>query len=208
MLVVAQVVVSGVTVAGVAVDVVSDVTVERRGLGCEEGGGGSRWGSMSRLGSVCRRFRGAGGGFGAGGEVVVVVDDGVVVVDAGRAGVVTGDVATLGVGGEPVTKAMGSSSVWVAVSVIFVVVCILNSTPSAICVVWEAVSSVLGAAWVLASFQVVVLGSVWVSASSSRTAPRRSARAWAAIVRQSPAPCPSVSHFRRSSSFPFSTPRS
>jgi hypothetical protein len=80
---------------------------------------------------------------------------------------------------------------------------------SGVPLVWEVVSVVVGAAWVLVLTVVVTAGvvwvltlvvvtvSVWVSASSRRTAPRKSAHAWAAIDRQSPAPCPSVSHFRR-----------
>jgi hypothetical protein len=89
---------------------------------------------------------------------------------------------------------------------------------SGVPLVWEVVLVVVGVAWVLAltvvvtvgvvwvSTLVVVTASVWVSASSRITAPRKSAHAWAAIDRQSPAPCPSVSHFLCSSSFPFSSP--
>ena len=54
--------------------------------------------------------------------MVVVVDDGVVIVDVGCVGVVTGDVATLGRLGVLVTKVVGSVSVWAAGSVGFVVV--------------------------------------------------------------------------------------
>ena len=74
--------------------------------------------------------------------------------------------------------------------------------------VCEATSLVAGAAWVLLSLQVAV--SVCTSASSKRMAPRKSSRAWAAIERQSPRPCPSASHFCRSlcspSCIPCSTP--
>ena len=70
----------------------------------------------------------------------------------------------------------------------------------------KSTGAAVGVVWV--STLVVVMSSVWVSASSSRTAPQRSSRAWAAIDRQSPAPCPSVSHFRRSSSFPSCVPSS
>jgi hypothetical protein len=66
----------------------------------------------------------------------------------------------------------------------------------------------LGAALVWTLTLVVGAASVWVSASSRMTAPQKSARAWAAIDRQSPAPCPSVSHFRRSCSFPSCIPSS
>ena len=61
----------------------------------------------------------------------MVVDDRVVVVDAGCAGIVTGDVAMLGGLGGPVTRAVGSDSVWAVSSVGFVVVWILESTQSA-----------------------------------------------------------------------------
>jgi hypothetical protein len=83
----------------------------------------------------------------------------------------------------------------VAVSVVWGVAWVLKSTGAAAGVVWV-------------STLVVVTPSVWVSASSIKTAPRNSALAWAAIERQSPAPCPSVSHFRRSSSFPCCIPSS
>jgi hypothetical protein len=54
----------------------------------------------------------------------------------------------------------------------------------------------------------VVAASVWASASSTKMAPWNSALAWATIERQSPAPCPSVSHFFHSSSFPCCIPSS
>ena len=66
----------------------------------------------------------------------------------------------------------------------------------------------LGAALVWMLTLVVGAASVWVSASSRMMAPRKSAHAWAAIDRQSPAPCPSVSHFCHSCSFPFCIPSS
>ena len=52
----------------------------------------------------------------------MVVDNRVVVVDVGCAGIVMGDVATLGRLGVLETKAVGSVLVWVAGSVGFVVV--------------------------------------------------------------------------------------
>jgi hypothetical protein len=132
---------------------------------------------------MCRHFREAGD------KVVGVVDDsidavdgGVGVADGGCASIDGGDVAALGKGGL-VTRAGGSSSVWVVVSMVV---------------------GDVGVVWM--STLVVVTPSVWVSASSIKTAPRNSALAWAAIERQSPAPCPSVSHFRRSSSFPCCIP--
>jgi hypothetical protein len=118
-------------------------------------------------------------------------------------------------------------STWGVVSAFFVRVGLSSSGSSVwraahrrsgVPLVWEVVSAVVGVAWVLAltvvvtagvvwvSTLVVVTASVWVSASSRIMAPRKSAHAWAAIDRQSPAPCPSVSHFLRSSSFPFSSP--
>ena len=54
--------------------------------------------------------------------MVVVVDNGVVIVDVGCAGIITGDVATLGRLGVLVMKAVGSVSVWAAGSVGFVLV--------------------------------------------------------------------------------------
>ena len=79
--------------AGVAANVVSDVAAERRGSGLERGGWGLSWGTVGRPGSQCRRSRGAGGRFGAGEGVVVVVVNDVDVVDGGCADVVSGDVA-------------------------------------------------------------------------------------------------------------------
>jgi hypothetical protein len=113
-------------------------------------------------------------------------------------------------GGEGlVTGAGGSFSVWVVASVVFVVGFVLKSMQSAVCMVWEAVSVVLGGVGVVwMSTPVVVTSSVWASSSSTKTAPRKSALAWATIERQSPAPCPSVSHFFRSSSFPCCVPSS
>ena len=66
--------------------------------------------------------------------------------------------------------------------------------------VCEVVSLVLGLLWVPKATRTL--------ASSKKTALRRSLYAWAAIDRQSPAPCSSVSHFRRSSSFPPCIPSS
>ena len=53
-LVVSQVVVLGVDAAEMAVDVVHDVTVERRGLGCKTGGWGINLGAVDRPGRECR----------------------------------------------------------------------------------------------------------------------------------------------------------
>ena len=112
--------------------------------------------------------------------VVAVVDD-VGGVDGGCAGIVSSDVAALG-------GVLGCvSRVWVAVSMVLGVVWVLKS----------AVVEMVNVVWILTL--VVVMLSVWVSASSIKMAPWNSALAWAAIERQSPAPCPSVSHFRRSS---------
>jgi hypothetical protein len=120
-------------------------------------------------------------------------------------------------------------STWGVVSAFFVKVGLSSSggsvwraahRRSGVPLVWKVVSAVVGAAWVLAltvvviagvvwvSTLVVVTASVWVSASSRMTAPRKSAHAWATIDRQSPVPCPSVSHFRCSWSFPSCIPSS
>ena len=77
---------------------------------------------------------------------------------------------------------------------------------SGVLLVCEAVSSVLGAAWILTltrtgvgvvwvSMLVVGMSSVWALLSSTKMAPWKSALAWATIERQSPVPCPSMSHF-------------
>jgi hypothetical protein len=91
----AVVVVMGVVVAAVDIVVDDDVAVTPGASGCETRGWGAGWSIVGWAGSEYRRSRGAGGDFGAGREVVVVVDDKVAVVDGGCAGVVSGDVAAL-----------------------------------------------------------------------------------------------------------------
>ena len=76
---------------------------------------------------------------------MVVAVDVVGVVDGGCVGVVNGDVAALGELVGLVTKALGSSVVWVNASVVSVVVSVLKSALGAVFAVWEAVSSVVGA---------------------------------------------------------------
>jgi hypothetical protein len=82
----------GSTVGGCAAVVNGDVAGDGGSGGCKEKGCGVGWGAVCWLGRECRRFRGAGGSFGAGEEVLVVVvgvDSG----DGGCAGVVSNDVA-------------------------------------------------------------------------------------------------------------------
>ena len=82
---------------------------------------------------------------------------------------------------------LGLFFIWVAISLVLGVVCILKL-------------AVVAAVW--ASMLTVVAALVWASASSSKVAPQDSALAWATTERQSPAPCPSMSHFHHSLSFP------
>ena len=186
-----------------------DVAVSVGSSGCKRGGWGRGWGAVGSSGSECHRSEGPGGGSGAEGPVVVVVLDDVVVIDGGCAAVVTDGMATLGELVGLVTKALGSSVVWVVASIVFVVAFVLKLMQSAVCMVWEAVSVVVGGVGIVwMSMLVVVTPSVWVSASSIKTAPQKSALAWATIERQSPAPCPSVSHFFHSLSFPCCVPSS
>ena len=129
---VAQVVVLVVVVAGNVAIVDGDMAVELWGSGLERRGCGFCWGSISRLGRVCCRFRDAGGSFSAGDRKVVVADDSVDVVDGvdgGCAGVVDGDVAASRV----VLGCM--SRVWVAISVVLGVTWVLKLTVEVI-VVW------------------------------------------------------------------------
>jgi hypothetical protein len=89
-------VVSGVVATGVAAVVGSDMAVGLGGSGCGTQGWGVCWGAVGRVGSVCRRSRGAGGCFKPGDAVVgvvVVVDGCVDVADGGCVGVVSGGVA-------------------------------------------------------------------------------------------------------------------
>jgi hypothetical protein len=226
-LTVAQVVVSRVVSAGNVGVGSGDVAVAGCGSRCETGGLGVDWGAVGRFGSVCRRLRGAGGSFEARAELVVVVLDVVDIVDGTDGAVASDDVAVNGDGGGLVAVVWVLESTRSVVSAFFVEVEV-SSSGGSVCraahrrswagLVCTAVSTAVGAAWVLTltvvvtagvvwtSTLLVVTSSVWVSASSSKTAPRNSSRAWAAIVRQSPAPCPSVSHFFRSSSFPSCVP--
>jgi hypothetical protein len=89
----ARVVVLEVVAAEVVAVVGSDMAVGTGSSGCARRGWGLGWSVVSRLGRVCRRFQGAGGSFGAGEEVLVVVVGGVVNIDGGCAGVDSGDVA-------------------------------------------------------------------------------------------------------------------
>ena len=73
---------------------------------------------MGSSGSECRRSEGPGGGSGAEGPVVVVVLDIVGVVDGGCVAIVKGEVAAGNGGDVLVTRAVGSSLVWVAVSMV------------------------------------------------------------------------------------------
>ena len=126
--VVAQVVVSRGFVAVAATVVDDDVALAVGGLGHERRGWGVSRGAIDRFGVVCRHFRGAGGCFSAGGRVVVAVDDsvdavdGVVdIADGGCVGIISSGVAMLGGLGGPVTRAVGSVSVWAVGSAGFVV---------------------------------------------------------------------------------------
>jgi hypothetical protein len=65
--------------------------------------------------------------------IVDVVDN----VDGGCASVVSDDMAALTDESRCVTGAVGSFSVWVVASVVFVLVCILKSTQSDICMVFQ-----------------------------------------------------------------------
>jgi hypothetical protein len=83
-------------VAAVFIAIVGgDMAAEQRGSGLKREGWGVCWGTVNWLGNVCHRLQGAGGRFGAGGKVVVVVVDDVGVVDGDCAGVVSGDVVVV-----------------------------------------------------------------------------------------------------------------
>jgi hypothetical protein len=92
-LVVAQMVVPGVVLAGEAAVVGGDVAFAWAGSGCEGRGWGVSRNAVDWFGSECCRTRGAGGCFEARAEVVVAVVDDVGIVDGGCAAVVSGDVA-------------------------------------------------------------------------------------------------------------------
>jgi hypothetical protein len=91
-LVVAQTVIPGVVLAGVAAIVGSDVAFARAGSGCKGRGWGVSRNAVDWFGSECHRMRGAGGCFKARAEVVVAVVDDVGIIDGGCAAVVSSDV--------------------------------------------------------------------------------------------------------------------
>ena len=91
----ARVIILGAGLAEVAVDIISDVAVKQRGLGYKREGRGSCWGSMSQLGSVCHCFRDAGGGFEAGGMVIVAIVNELDVGDGGHVGIANDNVAVV-----------------------------------------------------------------------------------------------------------------
>jgi hypothetical protein len=163
-------VVSDVAVAGIAAVVVSDMAVATGGSGCETRSGGVCRGAVGRLGSVCRRLQDAGGSFEVGNQVVVAAVDVADNVDRGCAGFISGDVAVLAGKGGLVMRAMGaggSFSVWVAVSLVLVIVWVLKLVQSVVCAVADchcrlsfacvAISWVLVLVWVLESMRGVVL---------------------------------------------------
>jgi hypothetical protein len=126
---VAQIVVSGM----VATDFVAvvdvggcDVAMELLGSGCEKGGWGVCRDVVSRLGRVYRRFREAGGSFGAGAEGVVAV------VDGADGAVDSSDVAGNGDGGGLVAVVWVLESTRNVVSAFFVEVGV-SSSGSSVC---------------------------------------------------------------------------
>ena len=160
---VAQVVVPRV-VATVFVAVIGcDVEAAVGGSGHETRGCRVCKGAVCRLGSVCRRSRGAGGSFDSGEQVVVVVVNNIGRCDGGCVDVGGGDVAVLA---GKVTRVVGARELFS---------------------VWVVVSSVLGATWVLASLQVVDSESVWIPVLSRRT-PRHRARVCSCTERHRPSP--------------------
>jgi hypothetical protein len=124
---VAQVVVSGVVVAGVVAVVGGDVAVERSGSVCSTRGWGLSWCVVDRSGIQCRGSGAAGGGSEAGGEVVVVVVNDVGCADGGCAGVVSSDVAA-GCGDDGLVAVSSLGAVCItALAVGVEVVCVLES---------------------------------------------------------------------------------
>jgi hypothetical protein len=137
------------------------------GLGCEGVGWSGNWSWHSQ---------GAGGCFGAGDGVVVVVVNSVGSFDGACAGIVSSDVAALGVRGRLVTGAVGaggSSSVCMALSQ--VLGCSIDVPTSfsrrggpllsAVCITTSTVE--VGMVWVLVSIVTLVSGSVCVPSSTS-----------------------------------------
>ena len=183
-----QVIISGVVAAGVAAIVGGDVAVATGGSGLKRRGCGVCRGVVDQPGSQCHCLAGAGGGFGAGDEVIVVVINIVDSIDGGCAGVVSNDMAAFTGMGRLVTGAVGAggslqaceavsqvlgSSVDVPMSLskcgsTSVAVCIAESMVEVV-VIWEAISAVMVAIWVMVS----VVSQVW-GVNTSREAQRPS----------------------------------
>jgi hypothetical protein len=89
---VTQIVVLGVSAAGVAAIVGCDIAMAVGGSECEMRGLGVRWSALGRPGRECCRLRGAGDSFEAGEKLVVAVVDNVDNVDGGCVAIVRGDV--------------------------------------------------------------------------------------------------------------------
>ena len=141
----AQVIVSRLVATDFVAVVRCDVAVEQGGSGREQRSWGLDCSAVDRPGRECRRLGAVVRCFVAGSRVVVAVVNDVGGSDGGCAAVVTDDVATLGELVGLVTKALGSSVVWVNASVVSVVVSVLKSALGAVFAVWEAVSSIVGA---------------------------------------------------------------
>jgi len=195
---------------------VTDMATKWRGSEHERRGWGAGWDAVDRAGSECHHLRAVGGGGPHWKTRCIVVVDDIDNIDGGCAGSDGGDVTTLG-------GVLGcSTKVCMAVLAVSGVAWELKSTwgisaffaevscsLSGVGVTWVVASTMVGAAGVTwMSTSTVVVASVWALASSSKTALQDSALAWAAIERQSPVPCPSMSHFCHSLSFPCCIPSS
>ena len=163
-LVVVQVVVSQGFLVIVAVVVGDDVAVAVGGSGCERRGWKDSRGGLGRPGIECRHSRVVAGGSGAGGKVVVVVDNNVGVVDdsgdvadGGCVGVVSSDVAGVsGDGGLGVVSPRGVvciRALTVEVGVVQVLKSVILRVVGSVCMplsILTFCSCVCGSTWLLA----------------------------------------------------------
>jgi hypothetical protein len=160
-------VVSWGVVTVVATVVGGDVAGNGGGSGCNRWGWGLIWGAVDLSGSQCWHSRGAGGGFGAGDRVVVVVVNVVANVDGGCAAVVSDAVAdSSGVDGQVGVSSQGA--VCVSTSMVVVVVCVLES------IVALAIGAVCTSASILTCWSRIRrsshLSGLWLVSQLSRSA--------------------------------------
>jgi hypothetical protein len=213
----ALVLVSRVVAGRVATVVDDDVADEQGGSGRGRRGWGACWGAIGRPGSVCRRFDRTGHrSWGELARSFNIVDCDMAV--AGGSGCITRDWGA----------SCGELSVCVDVSLVLVVVWVLMSMVVGTASVWvlELFRVVSSASFDAMAFATSVTSIKCPSSTETQwpypcsviqmplsfvlpfSSLFSTSCACHCVETQIPGPCPSASHFRRSSSFPFCVPSS